>query len=124
MKTVLTLILIFTGISLASAQHRFGGKDGVSVQEMTGKEYLQFDENSSKLFWAIDLNIFNDTQKSTFQELVFNSDNLVAISTPDVNNFWYLASFKIKDIEIVKTELNKMIEKSRILTTNPEDKYK
>jgi hypothetical protein len=118
-------ILLFTLILGGSlnAQSRFGTTNGVDQSQMGNQQYIQFDENTTKYFWAVDLNIFTATQKSNFQELVFNCETLVAVSTPDANNYWYLASFKTTDKEDVKIELNKMINKAKIIATNPQDKY-
>jgi len=107
-----------------SAQHRFGTTDGVDKTTMAEKEFLQFDENTVKYFWAVDLGIFNAGQKSAFQDLVFKSDLLVAISTPDANNYWYLASYRTVDKELVITEIKKLIDQSKNLSTNSQDKYK
>ncbi len=109
-------------ITSLSAQ-RFGSTNGVDEIIMSGHEYVQFDQNATKYFWAVDLNIFQPTQKSTFQELVFNNGLLIAVSTPDANGYWYLASFKTYDKSLVITELNKMVDKAKTLATNPQNKY-
>ena len=123
MKYLYIVVLMILAAGTASAQSRFGHTNGADEIMMSGHEYLQFDENSSKYFWAVDLNIFTEAQKSTFQDLVFNSETLVAVSTPDTHNYWYLASFKTTDTELVKKELNKLIEKARNLTIHSKDKY-
>jgi hypothetical protein len=119
------ILLCFSIFMLGSlaAQNRFGATNGVTQAEMQNKAFLNFDENSTKYFWAVDMNQFTAPQKSTFQDLVFNSETLIAVSTPDVNNYWYLASFKTIDQDIVTVELNKMMDKARSLTTNSPNKY-
>lgn len=123
MKYLYIVIILLSTATLASAQNRFGNTDGVSLEQMQNRTYLQFDENSKKIFWAIDLNDFTAPQKTTFQDLVFKNDLLIACSTPDTNNIWYLSSNKTHDINTVILELAKLIDKAQTLTNNTQDKY-
>jgi hypothetical protein len=123
MKYLFTLLLFILISGSSFAQNRFGNTNGVSLSQMENVPFLQFDENPSKLFWAINLKDLTGPQKSTFQELVFKNDLLVACSKPDVNNIWYLSSLKIYPLADVTLELNKLIEKAKTLSTNPADKY-
>ena len=124
MKYLYILVILFLTATFASAQNRFGSTNRVDEIIMSGHNYVQFDENTKKLFWAVDLNIFNADQKSSFQEFVFDSDILVACSVPDQNNYWYLSSLKTFDISVVTAELQKLIDKARALQLNSNDKYK
>jgi hypothetical protein len=124
MKYFYILLILISTASLTSAQNRFGSTNGVDEIIMSGHDYIQFDQNSKKLFWAVDLNIFNADQKSSFQEFVFDSDILVACSVPDQNNYWYLSSLKTFDVAVVTTELQKLIDKAKALQLNSNDKYK
>ena len=124
MKYLYLIIFLISTATLASAQNRFGSTNGVDEIMMSGHDYVQFDSNTKKNFWAVDLNIFTADQKSTFQDFIFNSEYLVACSVPDQNNYWYLSSLKTTDISLVTTELNKLIEKAKALQINSNDKYK
>lgn len=123
MKFILIFIFTITATIALSAQNRFGTTNGVQLVEIQNKSYLQFDENNSKYFWALNLNDFTANQKSTFQELVFNNGLLIACSTPDENNIWYLSSFKTNDKELVIIELSKLIHKAKTLNITPLNKY-
>jgi hypothetical protein len=90
---------------------------------MENISFLQFDENTSKLFWAVNLNDLSATQKSTFQDLVFKNDILVACSKPDENNIWYLSSLKLYPMGDVMIELNKLLNKAKTMNANSPDKY-
>jgi hypothetical protein len=109
----------------AFAQNKFGATNGVDEVTMTGKQYFRFDETPTKYFWAVDLKIFDVTQKTTFQELVFKNDLLVACSIPNQDNIWYLSSYKTTDESLVVLELNKLINKAQNLgsNSNSQDKY-
>jgi len=124
MKYLYILVILFSTATFASAQNRFGSTNGLDEIIMSGHDFVQFDLNTKKLFWAVDLNIFNADQKSTFQEFVFNSETLVACSVPDQNNYWYLSSLKTFEIDVVITELQKLIDKAKTLQINSNDKYK
>lgn len=124
MKYLFLLVILISTATLTSAQNRFGSTNGVDEVIMSGHDFVQFDDNTKKLFWAVDLNIFNADQKSAFQEFIFNSETLVACSVPDQNNYWYLSSLKTFDTAEVKMELDKLILKAKTLQINSNDKYK
>ena len=123
MKFLFIFIFILSATLAISAQNRFGKTNGISLKEMQYLSWAQFDENNSKYFWAINLNKFTETQKSAFQELVFDNSLLIACSTPDENNIWYLSSFKTNDINLVIVELEKLIYKAKTTNVILPDKY-
>lgn len=117
----LLLLLLISGSSFA--QNRFGNTNGVSISQMENISFLQFDENPSKLFWAVNLKDLSATQKTTFQDLVFKNDILVACSKPDENNIWYLSSLKLYALGDVMVELNKLLNKAKTINAHSPDKY-
>lgn len=122
MKYLTLVLLAILMIGTASAQ-RFGSTNGVDEVIMQGHDYVNFDESAKKEFWAINTNIFVGSQKSTFQDFVFNSEYLVACSTPDANGYWYLSSLKTVDNSLVILEIEKLISKAKLMSTNGQDKY-
>jgi hypothetical protein len=123
MKNLYFLIFsIYIGIA-AQAQNRFGNTNGVLPEAIENSSFLQFDENPTKLFWAVNLKVFTADQKTTFQDMVFKNDLLVACSTPDANGIWYLSSFKTNDLNTVRVELVKLIDKAKTISLNSQDKY-
>jgi hypothetical protein len=123
MKNLYILVFSIFISMAASAQNRFGNTNGVLPEAIDNSSFLQFDENATKLFWAINLKSFTADQKTAFQDMIFKNDLLVACSTPDVNNIWYLSSFKINDVNTVRVELVKLIEKAKTMSLNSQDKY-
>ena len=118
----LTCISVFLMLN-AYSQKKFGSADGITKSEMKGEFAVQFSETSSKNFWAIDLDQLTTGEKGKFESLVFEDKQLVAVSSPNSENVWYLSTLKTYAIEDVLLNLRTLKEKAKLGTSGTTTKY-
>ena len=119
-------IIVFLAVSTfinVYSQKRYGDSDGISKSEMHNEFVMQFSETTNKYFIAVDLNQLNSDQLGKFETLVFEDNHLVAVSTPNDENIWYLSALKTFIKEDVLLTLSKFKEKAMISSSTTNTKY-
>jgi hypothetical protein len=119
---IITFITVGTFINVHS-QNRFGNSDGIKRSDMNGEFAVQFAENTNKYFIAVDLNQLNSDQRGKFETQVFDDNHIVAVSTPNDENIWYLSTLKTYIKEDVLLALFMFKEKSMISSSTTGTKY-
>ncbi len=119
---IIGFLAVSTFINVYS-QKRYGDSDGISKSEMHNEFVMQFSETTNKYFIAVDLNQLNSDQLGKFETLVFEDNHLVAVSTPNDENIWYLSALKTFIKEDVLLTLSKFKEKAMISSSTTNTKY-